>query len=297
MAYRFERGESVPESIKRLAREQLEGAVESLGQHGKRDEGIHDARKRVKKTRALMRLVEGELGDLHSAENARLRDAGRGLSEFRDAAAVIQTFDTLREKYHDRFQKHPLDSIRQGLLLRKQRAERKAKIAESLKEISAVLSAAARRVTRWPLTDDGFAAIQPGFRQTFRRGRKAMTTALRHPAPETFHDWRKRVKDHWYHVRLLEDVWTDVMGGYEKSLKQLEDWLGSDHNLVVLRDKVTAEPEFYGSPEDIEAFLDVLARYEKEMRGQALEMGARVYAESPGQIARRMQRLWDAWQD
>ena len=37
------------------------------------------------------------------------------------------------------------------------------------------------------------------------------------------------------------------MGGYEKSLKELEDWLGTDHNLTVLRERVSSEPEFYGA--------------------------------------------------
>ena len=297
VSYRFERGEPVPEAIKRLAKEQVEGAVESLGSSGNRDESIHDARKRVKKTRALLRLVREELGDAYTAENIRLRDAARGLSEFRDAAAVIQTFDSVREKYRDEFEKRPLDSIRQGLLLRKQRAERKANFKETLARISAVLSSGARQAGKWPLTTDGFAAVAPGFQQALRRGRKAMHEAHAQPAPASFHLWRKRVKDHWYHIRLLEDLWPDVMGGYEKALKQLEDWLGSDHNLAVLHDKVAAEPDFYGSSEDIEKLVELTAKYQKELRGCAMNLGARVYMETPGRLTKRMAGLWDAWQE
>ncbi len=278
-----------------MVREQLEGAIESLSRRGKRDEGIHDARKRVKKTRALLRLVKAELGDLFVAENTRLRDAARGLSEFRDAAVVIQTFDDLVERYRGDLGKRSLDSIRRGLLIHKARAERKAGMRAALQEICEVLRASARRTAKWPLESDGFAAIAPGLEQAFQRGRKAMAEARRHPSPQSFHEWRKRVKDHWYHIRLLEDVWTDVMGGYQKSLKQLEDWLGSDHNLDVLRAKVTAQPEFFGAPEDIALLLQLIEKHEEHLRDCALEMGARIYVESPRQFRKRMAGLWESW--
>jgi CHAD domain-containing protein len=296
VAYRFQRNEPIAEEIKRLAREQLQGAIDSLSRLTKRDEGIHDARKRVKKTRALVRLVRAELGDLYAEENTRLRDAGRGLSEFRDAAVVIETFDGVRGKFHDELAKHPLDGIRRGLRLRKSRGERRANVRQAVQDISATLSACERQVAKWTLNSSGFAAIGPGLEQTFRRGRKAMATAHKHPAPENFHEWRKRVKDHWYHVRLLEDLWADVMGGYEKSLKQLEDWLGMDHNLAVLREKVTAEPEFYGPTQEIEGLVKLIGKYEEELRANTLEMGSRIYLDDPREFTKRIERLWNAWQ-
>ena len=69
-----------------------------------------------------------------------------------------------------------------------------------------------------------------------------MARARKHPLPENYHEWRKRVKDHWYHVRLLEGFGTLGCGSYEKSLKELETLLGEDHNLVVLREKCKRSP-------------------------------------------------------
>ena len=113
-----------------------------------------------------------------------------------------------------------------------------------------------------------------------------MSVAARHPRPEHFHEWRKRVKDHWYHIRLLEDVWSDVMGGFASSLKQLEDWLGTDHNLEVLRGNVAGEA----------ALLHLIDRYQGELRERALRMGRRIYSERPSRFLTRMECLWDAWQ-
>ena len=286
----------MPEEIRRIAKEQLEGAAVSLEGRGKRDAAIHDARKRVKKTRALLRLVKQELGEAFDAENARLREAGRSLSEFRDAVAIIDTFDDLREKYRKDLGRHNLDSVRRALLLHKARSERRNNVKEVLREISTTLARCARRTAKWPLAADGFDALAAGLQDTYRQGAKAMAYAHKHPRPEHFHEWRKRVKDHWYQVRLLEDVWGDVMEGYEKSLQDLEDWLGTGHNLAVLRGRVTAEPEFYGSSEEIDVLLAAIAHYEKHVHERALEMGAKVYMEAPRRFRQRMERLWEAWQ-
>src|SRR6266567_8833517 len=70
MAYRLERDESVPQALRRIAREQLASAADELGKRGsKRAEGIHEARKSIKKVRAVLRLVRQELGNTYRKEN------------------------------------------------------------------------------------------------------------------------------------------------------------------------------------------------------------------------------------
>jgi CHAD domain-containing protein len=123
-----------------------------------------------------------------------------------------------------------------------------------------------------------------------------MAAAQKDPRPENYHEWRKRVKDHWYHVRLLENVWTEVMQAHEASLKNLETWLGDDHNLVVLREKLESKPEDYGDQKDIELFLTLAGEYQKELREKAMSLGQRVYEEKPRQFTRNIAKLWNAWQ-
>src|ERR1700761_5144519 len=117
MSYRLKRGESIPEGIRRIVHEETDSAISELSHStGKRrDEGIHEARKSVKKIRGLLRLVRPELGRVYRAENRRLGDVGRKLSEIRDATAVIEVFDGLIGKHKDGLQKNALASIRKGL--------------------------------------------------------------------------------------------------------------------------------------------------------------------------------------
>ena len=298
MAYRLERGESVISGLKRVVREEIESAGDHLAEKKKttRDEAIHEARKSLKKVRATLRLVRGEMGEAYERENARLRDIAARLSEFRDAFAIIGTFDDLKNKFKDQGVGTKLRSVRAGLTKRRGESGRDEDVGVVLNAAAAALQRAARRVKKWPLERDGYDAIAPGLVETYRNGRNALARAKKDPSAENFHQLRKRVKDHWYHIRLLEGLWTEVMGAYEKSLKDLEDWLGNDHNLTVLRDKIAAEPAFFGKETQIDLALDLIATYQKELRADAVPLAERIYEEKPRDFARRMRHLWDTWQ-
>jgi CHAD domain-containing protein len=294
LAYSFKPGAAVPREVRRIAGEELDAAVASLkgGRLG-RDESIHDARKRIKKVRALLRLVREELGGSFDSNNIRLRDAGRALSQFRDAAVTLETFDALREKCAGEIGKQALPFVRQGLIVHKSRLERPAELERILREAPSELLAVRREMDRLPISSDGFSAISPGLRTAFRNGRKAMETARADPRAEHFHAWRKRVKDHWYHVRLLQDLRKDELNNEKDRLKKLEDALGNDHNLEVLRGVVASEAGLYGSAGDIDLLFRVIESHQKELREESLALGEHVYKERTKDLVARLGELWE----
>jgi len=297
VAYHLKQGESVPDGVRRIVREELQAAAEQLTAPDldKRDEAIHEARKSVKKIRAIIRLVRPDLGELYAVENERLRDLGRKLSEFRDAGAMLETFDALREKFREELGRVTLRPVRTCLVRSKTEHAQAAEIDQVLARCAASLRGTGRRLRSWPVIHDGFNAIGPGFERTFRRGQKALVSARKSGLDVDFHEWRKAVKYHWYHIRLLERSWTDVLQAYEKSLKDLETWLGDDHNLVVLRERIQGSPAAYGSPRTTATALDLIARYQNELRANALALGERIYAEKPIHFRYHMHGVWEAW--
>ena len=79
MSYGLTFDETPAEAVERVRREQLEAAAESLDDGDDPVEAIHDARKRIKKTRALLRLARpGLKRKAYRRRNRALRDAGRG---------------------------------------------------------------------------------------------------------------------------------------------------------------------------------------------------------------------------
>jgi hypothetical protein len=87
------------------------------------------------------------------------------------------------------------------------------------------------------------------------------------------------------------------MLAYENSLKDMETWLGEDHNLVVLRDKIAADPGFFGSRKDVEFVLEKIGKYQRELRANALSLGERAYEDKPRQFVQHMKHLWESWQE
>ncbi|MDP9053446.1 MAG: CHAD domain-containing protein [Acidobacteriota bacterium] len=296
MAYRLERAESVVTGLKRVVCDEIDSAGSHLSGAKKvsRDEAIHEARKSIKKVRALLRLMRSELGTVFGRENSRLRDIAGKLSEFRDAFAIIATFDDLNGKYKKETG-NKLQPVRAGLMKKRNTGGKSEDVALVLAEAAAALRKAAKRVKSWPLETDGYSALAPGLEAIYRAGRKALARVHKDPQPDNFHELRKRVKDHWYHVRLLENIWTDMMKPYEKSLKDLETWLGNDHNLAVLRERIVAEPGLYGKQNEIDLLLDLIDRYQKELRDQSLALADRIYEEKPRALTRHMNHLWDTW--
>ena len=125
MAYRLKLQESVPQGIKRVVKEEFETALEQLNgkSRANRGEAVHEARKSVKKIRAVLRLIRSELDGAYDAEIGRLRT--------RDAGAVVETFDALRKKYRDDLRKHSLDSVRRRLVKVRDDAEKKVESGNS----------------------------------------------------------------------------------------------------------------------------------------------------------------------
>jgi hypothetical protein len=97
MAYRFKRKERVGKGIRRILREQLRRAIETAGDVGgaSQDERVHDVRTRLKRSRAAIRLIGGEIGKSARKTDRKLRNRGRRLARPRDNAVQAHTFRIL----------------------------------------------------------------------------------------------------------------------------------------------------------------------------------------------------------
>lgn len=260
-----------------------------------RDEAIHEARKSLKKIRGALRLVRPALGETYREENEYFRDLGRGLSDIRDAQAIGEVFEALAQGYGETDRKDVFDAVRRGIGSAKREKEESVDVNGLIRSTLDFLSSARQRIPGWLLRDDDFAAAGAGLKLTYRRGRRALGEARRNPNPLTYHAFRKRVKDHWYHVRLLESLWPEAQQARESSLHDLESWLGDDHNLAVLTQQMQEDPDKYGGKRILDSFLPVAGLHQEELRSKALALGQRLYEEKPRDFVRKIQKLWEMW--
>jgi len=281
--------------VARSAREQLDRALAELGDT-KRDRhaAIHEARKCCKRLRGLLRLARSGLGDkLYRRENAAVRDAARRLSALRDAEALLETYDKLSERFADKIDRRRIAPVRRAL------AGRHAELAEAdleerIAAFCADLAAVRQRLPTWPPAG-GFDVLSTGLRGTYERARKAMQAAYAAPSAERFHDWRKRVKYHRYHLELLAGMWPRQIGGRCKEVKALGGRLGDEHDLAVLQASLVAEPGSFGE-DSARAVLALAERRRAELRAIMRPLGGRLFAERPRALARRFEAYWRAAQ-
>ena len=297
MSFCLLEGESVPDGIRRIAREQVEAAVDEISDRALREpEKIHQVRKRCKKLRAVLRLVRPGLNELYASENAFFRDAARLLSPLRDTQSVLDAYDGLMKHYRGEVARRTLAPVRRHLVQRKRRrASEVTDLDERLDRVRGMMQDARERIPAWPIEATGSDAWRDGFEQTYRKARRSMALAYANPTTETFHEWRKGVKYHWYHCRLLRPLWSKALGASARAADDLGEMLGDHHDLAVLRSTLLDEPNKVDRRR-IDQVVELIGRRRAQLEAEARPIGERLCAEKPKQIGARHVRYWDAWQ-
>ncbi len=292
MSYKLDPAASLTDTVRDVARDQIDAAIETLeGASDDLEEAVHDTRKRCKKLRALLRLVRPGLGKTYGRENAAFRDLARTLSDVRDAQVLAATIDDLCEHAEDKAAVDLVAPARDWAMARREAVLRETTIGQRIDTAREKLGKARKRAARWDLAGPASEALEGGLAQTYRRARSRWQDATAEDAPELMHEWRKRVKYHWYHCRLLRRAWPDAMKVRIAALDALGDDLGTDHDLVVLVETLRAEasgiaPAALGAAEALAA-----ARSEK-LRADALERAPRLFVETPKALSRRLAGQW-----
>jgi CHAD domain-containing protein len=297
MAFRLKPNEPVGKGIKRIVRQEIDKVLEALASpRAGRDEVVHDARKRFKKVRAALRLVRDELGaKVYRRENTCYRDAGRPLTAVRDARVLVEALDGLADHFAGQVSAKALDPVRKGLAASR-RAVRKRVLQKenALAAVRKAIEEARGRVRQWTVRNKGWSALGPGLQHVYQQGYRARTAAA-DPTVENLHEWRKQAKYLWHQLHILEPVWPAVMQELAEQVHVLTQHLGDDHDLAVLRDTVTADPDAFGGAGALEALLALIDRRRGELQQQAFLLGRRIYRDRPRVFADRIRGYWKAW--
>lgn len=296
MPYRLQDAESTREGLRRSAREELESAIADLTERLGDDpvEAVHNARKSLKKLRSLLRVARGSIrASERRRGNASLREAGRKLSGARDADVMIEALEKIADRYAGQFPRSSVDAIRGRLEEEREDARLELMAARAPETVAEDLKAALVRVDDWHLERGGWKALGPGLRRGYRDGRRAFKLARKHPTPENLHEWRKRGKDLWYHLRLLEGIDPHTVKAHAKDAHLLSDLLGDDHDLAVLRDSVQRMSDHIavGSA----AVIAAIDHRRDQLEEEAFFLGRRLYAERPKAFEARLRSYWEAW--
>jgi CHAD domain-containing protein len=290
--FRLAPDEGAADGLRRIARGQIELASDRLESGDDVAEAVHEARKSLKRLRAVVRLARDPLGDeLYRSENHAYRDTGRELSAARDAEVLRDTLDDLIRRYRKELGDEPFAVFREALDADAKAAhERIAQGAGAVEEVRANLAAARDRVATWPLPDDGDAgALAEGFERIYKRGRRALKAAERDRNDESLHELRKRAKDLWHAAQILRPASPPQMKRLARRAHRLSDLLGDDHDLAVL---MAAARKRYRTLQhgELAVLRALVGRRRERLQRDALACARRVYSPKPSAWRKRLAR-------
>jgi CHAD domain-containing protein len=302
-------GEPPAEGLRRVIVEQLDLAIELLasdaGEADLDQRAVHELRKTLKRLRALMRLLRGELGpERFARENKALRDCGRRLAGARDAEVMLATLDGLVRRHPDELARsRGVQRLRAELLAKRARAaaemarppgrpktDRRHATADELRAIRA-------RVAGWELRERSAPRLLgAGLERIYRQGRRELRRARRSSIDErgdieAMHTWRKRVKNLRYAAETLDrgGEASKRMRRVARRADRLGELLGEEHDLALFARLVRKHSAlFRGEKRTRKALLKLIARRRKRLRRRALREGKRLYQRGPRRFVRRL---------
>lgn len=253
------------------------------------DERAHDARKQLKQARAALRLLRAELGDTaYRRENRVLRDASRTISPLRDAKAQVDILTSIRDRYPRELPCRGLAPLEDRLVENLKRTRRRIHAtAPTVRRAMRSLEQSRQRLTTITRGHLKTGPVGRGLRKIYAKARKTFAIAKDEPTPERLHDWRKKTKYLYNAVQSL-----DVRNGSPPAViaekaHRLGDWLGEDHDLVVLSQELRERAGVLSAPA-AHALNAAIKRRRSKLREKALRLGAKTYGDRPKKAIRKV---------
>ncbi|MGA7616966.1 MAG: CHAD domain-containing protein [Thermoanaerobaculia bacterium] len=267
--------EYAPQLLRRKALELIDDAIAHLRSTGEEpDVVVHEVRRRLKELRGITDLLRRALPNEGRQEWKLFRDAGRELATARDAKARVETIDRLRERFRDEW------TPRQFIKIRRVLASRVT--GEIDREITGrwehALTTERLRLAAWPVDRMTRGDLEKAIGRSYRSSRRAMRRALDARTAESFHQWRKRVKVHWYHTRFLAESGFAPLDARARSMRSLSRTLGEHHDLVLIAATLEESPDDFGSRRYVTRFRSFLQRRMNELTAEAESSGKTLFA-------------------
>jgi CHAD domain-containing protein len=293
MPYQLVLGETISDGLFRIIAEEIDSAAKTLQQSkaSALDTAIHEARKSIKKIRAVIDLAKPALGQNYKKQRSQFRDIGRNLSELRDLAALEELAAALSKKFKDKSSLAVLRGFSKLKAAAAQDLDKATVIAKAVEDL--LESRLAKK--KWRL-ENSFNAIAPTLKETYRAGRRVFRQLGENSHFEAFHDLRKHAKAHLYHLRLFRESWDDAVQEREARFDELQERLGDEHNLALLSAWIQKRPIRFGGEASLIVFQRKASAYQQELRAEALALAAPLYAEKPRTALARLQSIWEVGQ-
>lgn len=290
MAYRLDPTLPVGAEVRRVIGEQLALAEQRL--RGEGDEAIdaqavRDARKNLKKARAAIDLARADLGRPVARQASRdLRSVGAILAGPRDLDALAEAAARLADGAAVGGDEAVAAGV-SALAATLAADASAARVAALDRRAVGAAGLTLRRTAAWLALvrsrAEGWDALGPGCRRTYRRARGGFAALGSEPTADELHGLRKLVKALWYQERLLRGAWPDGVKPGVVAADALGRALGDDHDLALLR------PHLAVAVPDAVSLVD---HEQRRLRAEVARLGQRLFVDDPATWEARHAAWW-----
>lgn len=292
MSTKIDIQQNIQANVQRIMQTRIDACRQTLtSDHTHR--AIHQARKEMKKIRALLRLVRYQIGDENYREaNRYFRDAARLISDARDVAAGWETASYLQALLTSSRSRRAVGQLKRHLRAKKAAITRyQVHSGPLLVSVQEALADAEQFHRSWTITEDGFAALEKGMKRIYRQCSKRQRVAYEHNTPEGYHEWRKSVKYLRYQLDTLSPLWPGPLRALEGELNQLTDYLGDDHDLVVLREMIEGNELMRG--ETANSVFRVMEEQRETLQQAAKPLSEKLFYQKPKRFIEPLAYWWE----
>ncbi|MEM7543128.1 MAG: CHAD domain-containing protein [Pseudomonadota bacterium] len=301
MTYQFARGELFGEGIERVAHEEIDTAITHLtARSGDAGLHVHEARKSLKKLRALIRLVRGHDKRKFQTNNQAFRSLAHALSQWREADVAHKTAQAFCARSRNKANIH-----RWRLICRALRPNHNGVLSsckemrrQSLPIVSAFNSAKRHlSIGKSKKKTNDFELIRQGVRAVHRQMLRDFQATKDGLSPDASHEWRKSTKYHWYHIRLLERAMPRVLKPYRLKLEKLGEILGEEHDLADLMAFIGNLHLSELTTADRTAIYRDIKDRRLKLRTRSLDLGETIARESTNALLNRLETYLIDWHE
>jgi MYXO-CTERM domain-containing protein len=271
--------------VRRVADEQLRVAVSAL--RSDRPEAIHDARKAIKRLRALLTLLDdGPEKAVRDADRRLLRDCGRRLSAARDAEVIAATLDELLLTAPERLRRAAAPLSRRLDADARERLQHVRTDRSAIEMVIADLEQLRAGLSRWvPPSRRGWQVER--LTQSYKGARRAARAAQKDSGSENMHELRKRTQEVRYASSILRASSPKALRRLNRRSTELSETIGLERDLDLLGSAVDSNAPGLSKRAHKELHELIRAR-RKLFRKGALREARRLYSRPPRRFAQSL---------
>ncbi len=246
------------------------------------DKNIHKVRKSCKRMRAMLRMARPGLPAAAYRElDQHIRTLARELSTRRDNKVMLDTLDSISRHFGPLLQASAMSPVRECLLRQIETGCAEAPghdipvtLSETMNDIRTVLD----QTGTDSITLD---TVIAGLTACYRRGRSACAVLQETPDTGNAHALRKQAKYLCYQLNFVSGLNAGAISPIADRFCELEDILGSDHDIAMLVTAITDKPQLCPGHRRRQLLLALAESRRTELLSAALDLAAGLYRDKP----------------